>query len=96
MNQEKYLYWFDTQNPYFLHEVVFREMYARIGHIFHLIQMIEYNLANIMALEEFDKETLTVFKTGDIERVKKKIAEKYGRISDSTRVARILCNSQAT
>lgn len=37
----------------------FSEMYTRVGLILHTLQMNEYNIANILALEEFEKEADT-------------------------------------
>lgn len=48
MTDKKYLYWLNTENEFT--ETVWREMYSRVGAIVHLSQMIEYNLANILAI----------------------------------------------
>ena len=50
IDKTKYLYWFDPDNPSFEEEVVWRELYSRIGYIFHIVQMVEYNIANITGL----------------------------------------------
>jgi len=44
--ENKYLYWLNKDNIEINDEVVWRELYCRIGCIFHTIQMIEYNIAN--------------------------------------------------
>ena len=56
IEKEKYLYWLNADDPKLDQEVVFREMYSRIGSIFHILQMNEYNIANTLAIEEFEKE----------------------------------------
>ena len=54
VNKTKYLYWLNTKDSNLTEEVVWREMYSRIGHIFHIVQMVEYNIANILSIEEFE------------------------------------------
>lgn len=56
MDKTKYLYWLNPDDPGLEAEVIHREMYARIGHILHIIQMCEYNIANILSLEKFEKK----------------------------------------
>ncbi len=65
-------------------EVIFREMYSRIGYFFHIIQMVEYNIANIISIEEFEKETKAVFDATDIERIRSNIETKYQKLSGLT------------
>ena len=72
MKKENYLYWLNSEDSNLDKEIVFREMYYRIGLIFHIIQMNEYNIANILALEEFEKDPRYIFSKDDIERIKKK------------------------
>ena len=61
IDKNKYLYWLNTDDSNLTEEVVWREMYSRIGHVFHVIQMVEYNISNILSIEEFEKETKTIF-----------------------------------
>ena len=84
INKERYLNWIQPQSDTFSDEVVFREMYSRIGYIFHVLQMIEYNLANILSIEEFEKETKTLFSISDIDIIKKRIEEKFDKLSELT------------
>lgn len=81
---EKYLYWLNSKDPNSDKETVFREMYSRIGYIFHIIQMIEYNITNILALEEFEKEPEDVLSKDDIERIRKNIDVKFNELSKLT------------
>ncbi len=84
IKKEKYLYWLNLENPNFDIEVVFREMYSRIGLIFHTIQMNEYNIANILSLEEFENENIDMFTESDIERIRKNIDTKFYELSELT------------
>lgn len=84
IEKEKYLYWLNADDPKLDQEVVYREMYSRIGVIFHIIQMNEYNIANILALEEFEKENDRAFTDDDIERIKKNIDKKFEELSELT------------
>lgn len=84
VDKSKYLYWLNKDDPNLTIEVVWREMYSRIGHIFHIIQMVEYNIANILSIEEFEKETKTIFEEKDIERIKTNIDAKFDNLSTLT------------
>ena len=84
IEKEKYLYWLNVDDPKLDQEVVYREMYSRIGAIFHTIQMNEYNIANILALEEFEKENDRAFTDDDIERIKENIDKKFEELSKLT------------
>lgn len=83
-DEEKYLYWFDTKNPNFFLEVAYREMYSRIGYIFHLIQMVEYNIANILAIEKYEIEFNRIFELSDIEKIKTDIDLEFKELSELT------------
>lgn len=61
IDKKKYLYWMNPDDPLLESQLIWREMYSRIGFTFHTIQMAEYNLANILAIEEFEKETSRLF-----------------------------------
>ena len=84
VDKNKYLYWLNNDNPNLTDEVVWREMYSRIGYIFHIVQMVEYNIANILSIEEFEKETKTVFEEKDIETIKTNIDLKFEKLSTLT------------
>lgn len=84
IEKEKYLYWLNADDPKLDQEVVFREMYSRIGLIFHIVQMNEYNIANILAIEEFEKEKNRTFTEEDIERVRGNIDKKFEELSKLT------------
>lgn len=84
IDKEKYLYWMNPDDPLFESQLTMREMYFRIGFIFHVIQMAEYNLANILAIEEFEKETSRLFSVEDIERIKSNIDIKFRKLSTLT------------
>lgn len=68
-----YSYWIDSNNPNFSKEIVWREMYSRIGYLFHLYQMCEYNIANILAVELFDRENREVLSTENLNDLKKRV-----------------------
>ena len=84
IDKEKYLYWMNPDDPLLESQLIWREMYSRIGFIFHIIQMAEYNLANILAIEEFEKETSRLFSLEDIERIKSNIDIKFKKLSTLT------------
>ena len=84
MDKNRYLYWLNPKNPLFEKEVVHREMYSRVGYCFHLLQMVEYNLANILSIEEFEKVRKTSFSEKDIEFIKERINKKYNELSELT------------
>lgn len=84
IEKEKYLYWLNVDDPNLDKEVVYREMYSRIGVILHTLQMNEYNVANILALEEFEKETGRVFTEDDVYRIKGNINKKFEELSTLT------------
>lgn len=84
IDKEKYLYWMNPDDPLLESQLIWREMYSRIGFIFHTIQMAEYNLANILAIEEFEKETSRLFSVEDIERIKSNIDIKFRKLSTLT------------
>lgn len=81
---EKYLYWMDAKPIDLENEIVYREMYSRIGFIFHIIQMIEYNIANILALEEFEKKQSDTFTYSDVQLIKNNIDIKFNKLSKFT------------
>lgn len=80
LEKENYLYWLNESEPKFKQDIVYREMYSRISLIFHILQMIEYNIANILALENFEKEFITDF-VDDIECIRKNIDKKFKELS---------------
>ncbi len=84
IDKEKYLYWMNPDDPLLESQLIWREMYSRIGFIFHIIQMAEYNLANILAIEEFEKKTSRLFSVEDIERIKSNIDIKFRKLSTLT------------
>lgn len=84
IDKEKYLYWINPNSPNFESELVCREMYSRIGHVFNIVQMIEYNLANIMAIEEFERETSKTFTIDNVVKIKKKVEAKFKELSKLT------------
>lgn len=84
VDKNKYLYWLNNDDSNLTDEVIWREMYSRIGHIFHIVQMVEYNIANILSIEEFKKETKTVFEEKDIEIIKTNIDLKFEKLSTLT------------
>lgn len=84
IDKNKYLYWLDSNNPNLEDEVVHREMYSRIGLILHNLQMIEYNIANILSLEEYEKINGKVVNEDDIFKIKNKINEKFNNLSKLT------------
>ena len=59
-------------------------MYTRVGLILHTLQMNEYNIANILALEEFEKEADITFTEEDVERIRQKIDKKFEELSKLT------------
>lgn len=81
VDQAKYLYWFDSNESSFEQQMVWRELYSSIGYFFHVVQMAEYNIANILSIEEFEKETADAFTPKDIERIKKNIETRYKKLS---------------
>ena len=89
VDKNKYLYWLTekTKEECFnenLDEIIYREMYARIGYMFHLFQMNEYNIANILALEEFEKQKKESFSNSEIQSLKQKIDNKFKSLSKLT------------
>lgn len=84
IEKEKYLYWLNESESKFEQDIVYREMYSRVGHIFHIFQMIEYNIVNILALEEFENESIKDFTEDDIERIRKNIDKKFEELSKLT------------
>lgn len=77
IDNTKYLSWLDADSPDLEDEMAYCEMYSRIGHILHVIQMIEYNIANILSLEEFEKINGKPVTSKDIEQIKASIKEEY-------------------
>ena len=75
IDKSKYLYWLSNDEDKLTEEVLWRELYTRIGYIFHTIQMVEYNIANILSIEEFEKENQIAYTDNDIDRIKGKINE---------------------
>ncbi|MBO4856795.1 MAG: hypothetical protein J5511_05460 [Bacilli bacterium] len=84
IDNSKYLYWLRNDSDALTQEVVWREMYSRIGSLFHIIQMVEYNIANIISIEEYEKETKTELDMMGIERIKAKVKLKFDQLSDLT------------
>ncbi len=84
MDKTKYLYWLDPDNSKFESEVLHREMYCRVGHILHIIQLCEYNLANILSLEEYEQKKGEVLSPNDVEELKIAINGKYEKLSSCT------------
>lgn len=84
IDKSKYLYWLQSDSDNMTQEVIWREMYSRIGIIFHIIQMVEYNIANIISIEEYEKETKTVFDIKDIDRIRTNIDLKFQQLSRLT------------
>ena len=84
IDKNKYLYWLDSNNPNLEDEVVHREMYSRIGLILHNLQMIEYNIANILSLEEYEEINGKAVVEYDILKIKKKINRKFNKLSKLT------------
>lgn len=84
IDKTKYLYWLNSEDSNLTKEVVYREMYSRIGFLLHLLQMNEYNIANIIALEEFEKLNGKVVTEEDIARVRKDADAKFEKLSGLT------------
>lgn len=81
IDKTKYLYWLDANNPNVEQEIVYREMYSRIGCILHIFQMVEYNIANILSVEEFEKINGRIVSEEDIEQLKEDIKHKYKQMT---------------
>lgn len=81
IDKNKYLYWLNVDDPRFEEEIVYREMYSRIGCILHIFQMIEYNIANILSVEEYEKINGKLVSEEDIKQVKKDIDNKYQQLT---------------
>ncbi len=81
IDKNKYLYWLNVDDPRFEEEIVYREMYSRIGCILHIFQMIEYNIANILSVEEYEKINGKLISEEDIKQVKKDIDSKYQQLT---------------
>ena len=84
IDESKYLYCLDRDDCDQLKETVWLEMYSRFGFVFHVVQMIEYNIANILAVEEFEKEAKEEYTQDDIERIRGLINDKYEQLSGMT------------
>ena len=84
IDNTKYLSWLDNDSPVLEDEMAYCEMCSKIGHILHVIQMIEYNIANILSLEEFERINGRPVTTKDIEQIKVSINEKYGKLAIKT------------
>ncbi len=84
IEKKKYLFWLNVDDPNFDQEVVYREMYSRIGWIIHTLQMNEYNIANILALEEFEKATGRVYTEDDLVKISGDIDKKFDELSKLT------------
>ena len=76
-----YTYWMRGDNATVMEEAVTREMYCRIGCVLHIVQMIEYNLANIMSIELIEKRKHQFFGLNELEDTKKKIRERFVKLS---------------
>lgn len=81
MNNKKYLYWLNTENEFT--ETVWREMYSRIGVIVHLSQMIEYNLANILAISKMKNRVIQEEPINEarLVEIKKECDKEYRRLN---------------
>lgn len=84
IDRTKYLYWFNPEDEQFEKDIVWREMYSRIGYVFHLVQMVEYNIANILALEEYEKKKGKPFTLKGISELQSAIDLKYEELSGLT------------
>ena len=84
IDRKKYLYWVNKDDPNFPREVVWREMYSRFGFAFHLVQMVEYNIANILSIEEFEKKVKHELTVSDVDHVRKIVNERYKELSKMT------------
>ena len=84
IDKSKYLYWLNKDDPQIDGEVVWRELYSKIGCFFHTVQMVEYNIANIISIEEFEKEEKKIFSSDDIIRIKDKINIKFDKLTKFT------------
>ena len=80
---DKYLYWLSDDNIN-TDEIVFREMYSRIGYLLHVIQMIEYNIANILSLEEFENQNKEIFTFEDVDNIRELVDDKFNSLSNLT------------
>ncbi len=80
IDKNKYLYWLNADNPN-LEEVIYREMYSRIGYILHVVQMIEYNIANILSLEEYEEINSKFVSEKEVNEIKENINKKYKELS---------------
>jgi len=84
IDKTKYLYWLSNDEEANIKEIIWRELYTRIGYNFHVIQMIEYNIANIISIEEFEKNKKEEFTENDINEIKNLIENKYILLSEYT------------
>lgn len=78
--KEDYLYWIKSDEDELTEEIIYRELYSRIGYIFHLVQMIEYNIANIISIEKYVKDHSVIYGSGELENVKLKINEEFEKL----------------
>ena len=88
MGNKKYLYWLTDELSIEQQETetVWREMYSLVGVIVHVSQMLEYNLANIIAVK---KMQIAVEKTEsttliEFDGLKQKCEVEYKRINKLT------------
>ena len=84
ITNDDYLYWINPDNPNFSKETVWREMYSRIGYLFHIYQMCEYNIANILAIELLERENREVYSINDLDDLKKRIDNEFIKLSHYT------------
>lgn len=94
INKNDYLYWLNNNDEEITDETVYREMYSRIGYLFHVIQMIEYNIANIVAIEEFVKEEKTVYDKIELDTIKAKIDAKFKDLLKTKTFGQLLCYAE--
>lgn len=86
IDKTKYFYWLTGSEEEQEKEIVWREMYSAIGYIVHLMQMIDYNIANILAISDMntkilEKEPLTEQEYVEIKDKAKKFYNKIISIS---------------
>ena len=84
IDKERYIYWLEGDKDTLNQEVVWRELYSRFGYIFHVVQMLEYNIANIIAIEKFKKRANKPLSEERFINIKKRIAEEFEKLSKQT------------
>ncbi len=84
INKENYVYWLEGDKDTVNQEVVWRELYSRYGYIFHTVQMIEYNIANILAIEKYASRVNKPLSEERFERIKKAINKEFKKLLEQT------------